>query len=71
LIHVVKMTREQKIEMYMKNCKKRQLAEMLAACNEISENRSVVGIFEDGMFEDGDIKKFDLKNGSVMTTGKC
>lgn len=37
---VVKMTREEKIKMYMKLPKK-QIAEMLATCNEILENRPI------------------------------
>ena len=37
MIQIVKMTHKQRVEMYIKKCTKKQLAEMLANCNEILE----------------------------------
>ncbi len=40
MMQIIEQTHDEKVVMYMKGCTKKQLAEMLANCNEILSNMS-------------------------------
>ena len=59
MMQIIEQTHDEKVAMYMKSCNKKQLAEMLARCNEILDTMP--------------IKTFHIGNGyiSPLTTAQA
>ena len=57
MMQVIEQTHDEKVAMYMKSCTKKQLAEMLANCNELLATEP--------------IKKFNIEAGYISPTTTC
>ena len=49
MMQIIEQTHDEKVSMYMKSCTKKQLAEMLASCNEVLDTMPTKTFYtEDG-----------------------